>query len=97
MPFKLNYTVVRRETVKLAFGLMDRVHVEWRHADGPIRDYVTIPRTHPPDIQYERVVSGEREVIYDQIDVSPGTPDSIVAMQCEEKRTRLAANLGVEP
>lgn len=94
---KLNYKIVRRETVSTAFGPVDRVHVEWRHADGPVKDYVTVPVSHPPAIRYETVVSGEREYIADQVDVAPGTPESIIAMKCEEKRAALAASLGVEP
>lgn len=53
-------------------------------------------------LHYEREVTletrkaGTRSVIRDQINVPPGTPDSIVMQILEEKRPRLAANLGVE-
>ncbi len=113
MPNKLNYKIVGRTTrmaapvdrpgVLLPATMIDTVAIEWRHDDGPIKDTVFLPTSHPrihpsmPELTYEEFTVASREVIKDSIDVPHGTPDSIVAMACEEKRARLAANLGVSP
>ena len=94
---KLSYKIIGRRQIEGDKEGLDYVDVEWTHADGPVRNTIMKPVTHPPDIQYEEVEIEPRAVIPDTITVKPGTPDSIVAMICEEKRKRLADNLGVEP
>lgn len=97
MAFKLNYRIVGRRQIEGDKENLDYVDVEWTHADGPVQDTILAPVTHPPHIEYAEKDGGTRAIIHDQITVKPGTPDSIVAMICEEKRARLAANLGVQP
>lgn len=94
---KLNYKIVKRERPEGQVHTdFEAVHVEWTHADGPVKDTKLVPKTHPPEIKYEEVPDGERKVIHDQLNVKPGTPDSIVMQMCEEKRAALAKALGVE-
>lgn len=98
MAFKLNYKLGKRHKSESQFGV-EIVDVEWTHADGPIEDTHTVPvsfdyRTNK--ITYEEEVSGTRDVILDQVYVKEGTPDSIVMQHLEEKRVRLAENLGIE-
>jgi len=102
---KLNYKILGRrplgEIVVSQDGArkvaIEAVSVEWTHEDGPIADTAMLPTTHPPTIQYAETKVGERAVILDQINVPAGTPDSVVAMILEEKRTALATCLRVEP
>jgi hypothetical protein len=108
---KLNYKILGRrplgEIVVSQDGarkvVIEAVSVEWRHDDGPISDTVMMPTNHPPirpedpPIQYAETKAGERTVILDQINVPTGTPDSVVAMILEEKRTALATCLRIEP
>jgi len=100
---KLNYKIIGRTTTKVGEHLIDCVAVEWTHDDGPVTDTVLLPTSHPPihpsmgEMKFEAVPDGQRDVIHDQINVPSGTPDSIVMQACEEKRARLAANLGVDP
>lgn len=98
MAFKLNYKIVGRERPEgQTHTNIEHVFVQWRHADGPIQDTKIVPVSHPPDIKYETVSAGEREIVEDCISVPVGTPDSTVAMMCDEKRAKLAKALGIEP
>lgn len=100
---KLNWKILGRRTVLLSGqgGLpneeIEYIDVEWTHADGPVSDFEMRPVTHPPNIEYAWTKVGERKTIPDQINVKPGTPASVIAMTLEERRERLAKNLGVEP
>lgn len=76
---------------------LDYIDVEWSHRDGFPEDYIVVPTTHPPNIQYQRRVLSPRKVIPDQVTVSQGTPDSVVVMLLNEKRKTLAQALGVAP
>ena len=95
--YKLTYRILGRRQIDGDAHGLDYVDVEWTHEDGPVKMTALIPVTHPPDVQYEERVVGYRDVIPDTVTVRPGTPDSIVMQICEEKRARLAANLGVQP
>lgn len=97
MAFKLNYKIVGRRQIEGDKENLDYVDVEWTHEDGPVQNTILAPVTHPPNIQYIEKADAPRLVVHDTVTVRPGTPDSIVAMICEEKRARLAANLGVQP
>lgn len=97
MPFKLNYKIVGRRQIEGDKEGLDFVDVEWTHAEGPVKSTILKPMTHPPQVEYAEVEVEPRAVIPDQIAVKAGTPDSIVMQICEEKRARLAANLGVQP
>lgn len=95
---KLNYKIVGREVPSgQTHTDIENVFVEWTHADGPIQDTKIVPKTHPPEIEYETVSDGERHVVHDTITVPRGTEDSVIMQKCIEKRAKLAAALGVEP
>lgn len=106
--FKLNYKIMGRRTKQVVADnsgrivSLDDVDIEWTHEDGPVDDFALLPTNHPPihtsmpPMEYTKTKVGSRDVIKDQITVPHETPNSIVAMMCEEKRQRLALNLGVE-
>ena len=93
---KLNYKIIGRRPAEGSLP-HDLVDVEWRHADGPITTTKFVPVTHPPEIRYEEVTDQVLDFVPDQVSVPSGTPDSIVMQILEEKRARLADNLGVKP
>lgn len=83
---------------------IDAVDVEWTQANGePFPDHKLMIETvvSPVTLELEKreikVALPGRPVIKDQINVKKGSPDSLVMQVCEDKRYRLAANLGVEP
>ena len=94
---KLNYRILGKRQIPGDKLNMDYWDIEWTHADGPFRDFVLKPKTHPPDIQYEEVELPSRAVLADQICVEAGMPESYLIKLCEEKRPKLAAALGVQP
>lgn len=96
---KLNYKIVSRQPHE-RFPDLEVVSVEWRHADGPITDYHTVPISFnyiTKEHQYRTEACGTRLVIIDSVGIRVGTPDSIVMQILEERRPRLAASLGIEP
>lgn len=104
MAFKLNWTVqkaedgsfLRRKEEGDSLDL-DHIDVEWKHADGFPPDTISVPTSHPPDIKYETREAGTRDVVKDQVSVGPNVSDGTVALLLDEKRSRLAAALGVCP
>lgn len=75
---------------------LQHVDVEWTHANGFPPDYEMRPVTHPPNEKFEKKETGTRQVIKDQLTVSPQVSDSTIAIMLDEKRTKLAKALGVE-
>lgn len=103
--FKLNWNVERnldgsflRKTLDGDAWHLAYIDVEWTYTDGAFpADTKDIPTTHPPNIQYLRVVDKIRTMIKDQISVRNDTPDSTIAMILDEKRLSLAKSLKIEP
>lgn len=100
----LNYKIIRRRTQASDEFDMDYIDVEWTASSGPVQDTVLLPMNHPPiagmnmpPIEYKEVAAGERAIIHDQLTVKKGTPQSTVMQMLEEKRQRLAENLGIKP
>jgi hypothetical protein len=93
---KLNYRIVGRRALEGDTMGFECVDVEWTHTSGSIQDTHRIPKTHPPDIQYEIVPSGYRDVIKDCVYVKPGTKDSVIMQMMEEKKEIMARSLGLE-
>jgi hypothetical protein len=99
---KLNWEVqknkdgsyVRRRLVGDELSI-DYVDVQWTHTEGFPEDTQTVPKTHPPDIQYEMKKLPARKIIHDQLTVGPQITDSTISMMLDEKRVRLAKSLGI--
>lgn len=126
MSHKLNYRIVgKRDQVvsgksadptvaPMDDAEIDIYDVEWRHADGPVRDTVDVPTLSYfekiwtdengdeqidllPVRGFETRSSGQRSVIKDTVRVKKGAPEAVVIAILEEKRPKIAANLGIDP
>lgn len=85
--------IVRRKIEGDELGL-DHIDVEWTCDNGSFPpDTKTIPISHPPNIEYKTVVDNQRDVIKDQLSVSPNVSDTTVALMLDEKRVNLSKTL----
>jgi len=100
---KLNYKIVGRRPQEGFLPPQELVDVEWTHTDGPFKDTLMLPVSHPPvhpsmgPVQYKEFAAEPRAVIKDQITVPEGMPDEDVEVLLVAKRKRLAEAIGVEP
>lgn len=83
---------------------LDAVSVVWTQANGelfPNHKLMVETRMNPETLELEKVevkvdLPGRKE-IWDTINITKDSPDSLVLQICEDKRLKLAATLGVEP
>lgn len=103
---KLNWAVQRDNDGKIVRRVaegdttgMQQVDVVWTHTDGFKPHKLTVPATFDFRTQkttYEEIDDGEApKEVKDQLTVSPAVSDSTIAAMLDEKRARLAENLGV--